>query len=160
MNAEKLESVFNEMVDDAVHDYKTFWANIFYDNEDLFKISTLTNFKELFDICIDIKKREAVEVAKKQTEEAAAQARAKKEAEEAAALAAVAGQIEKSSSSSMNPPNAAALHQTVNGQSEKLIETVDLAGVFFGESSGIQQKSTATGKATGNEKPAKMQRRK
>lgn len=163
MNAEALESAFNEMVDDAVRDYKSFRDTAYHYNDDLFKITTLTNFKDLFDVCIDIKKKEACEAAalkkkemeeaeKNQAEEAAAQATAEREAEERAALAAVAEQIEKTAELSMN--------QTINAQTENRVEIVELSGVFLGESSGMQQKQTTSGKANGSEKPAKIQRRK
>lgn len=55
-----LEKKFNSMLEEAVDDYKAFLSAAYED--DIFKISTLINFKELFDVCLDIKKKEKVEV--------------------------------------------------------------------------------------------------
>lgn len=57
----KMEEKFDHMLDEATSDYKGFIHMAFED--DIFKISALTNFKDLFDVCLDIKKKEKVEAA-------------------------------------------------------------------------------------------------
>lgn len=55
-SAEKMENTFDSMLNDATENYKTFLESGFED--DIFKISVLINFKELFEVCLDIKKKE------------------------------------------------------------------------------------------------------
>lgn len=58
----EIEAKFNSMVDSAVADYKTFLQKAFDGGDsDLFKVTTMSNFKSLFDICIDIRKKEQTE---------------------------------------------------------------------------------------------------
>lgn len=60
MNVGEIEIIFNQMVNDAIADYKGFLENG-YDGNPL-KMSILTNFKEFFETCIDIKKTEILEM--------------------------------------------------------------------------------------------------
>ena len=56
MNAEKMERDFEKMIDEAVDDLKSFLNEAACEN--MFRINITTNFKELFEICLDIKKKE------------------------------------------------------------------------------------------------------
>ena len=56
------ENQFNSIVDAAVNDYKATMDGII-DNGKWFEIELMTNFNEFFNACIDIKKKEAVELA-------------------------------------------------------------------------------------------------
>lgn len=58
-DAINMESRFNEMVDAAVADYKIFNANVLKNTCD-FECEFLTNFNELFEYVIDVKKERAV----------------------------------------------------------------------------------------------------
>lgn len=66
MSPSEIENIFDQLVNDAVKNYKEFLDNV-YDGDPL-KTALLTNFKEFFKTCIDIKQTEILEM-----EQAAAQ---------------------------------------------------------------------------------------
>lgn len=58
----KTETAFNKMLDEAVADYETFNANVLK-NPTKLKNDILSNFIDLFELIIDIKKKESIEAA-------------------------------------------------------------------------------------------------
>lgn len=59
INPEAMEGKFNAMIEDALIDYKSFIQKAY--DDDMFKITTMINFKELFEFCFDIRKKEKIE---------------------------------------------------------------------------------------------------
>lgn len=57
MKADECERKFMEIVNEATEDYGSFLNQVF-DDVDMLKIELMTNFKEFFEICLNIKKTE------------------------------------------------------------------------------------------------------
>lgn len=61
INPDKMEKKFETMIENATDNYRWFSTSAYDDDDDdLFKTITLTNFRELFELCIDIRKREKI----------------------------------------------------------------------------------------------------